>query len=182
MHWFYKHFSVHEFHGGGKSRRCTVCRLEIQEESRIPSERTSKWLGSKSRIPQMDNLSLRYGWSKEIRDYMLEDGSLSNLRSAGHLDLEENASHHFLKIVPGCQGFPLRCGNGVDTIVTSVENNGNPCRESLEALPLVEGEGCEALSSRSYRCHHVSQNTWKSMFLKIDKEHPRASRITPKHS
>ena len=33
-------------------------------------------------------------WVEGIRDSRLEDGSLSNLRSAGHLDLEESASHH----------------------------------------------------------------------------------------
>ena len=35
---------LHEFHDGGKSRRGTVCRLEIQDESRIPSEGASKMI------------------------------------------------------------------------------------------------------------------------------------------
>ena len=45
-----------------------------------------------SRILHLVNMGLRYGRSKGVRDYRLEDGVLGNLAAPCHL--EESASHH----------------------------------------------------------------------------------------
>ena len=46
---------------------------------------------------------------------------------------------------------------------------------SLGELPLVEGGGCEALSSRSHKEFHVVTCVWNVLYL----DHPQITQVTP---
>ena len=65
-----------------------------------------KWWGTMSRILHLIDMGLRYGRSKGVREYRLEEPPLTHL--AAPSDLEESASHHYVRPAVNCQPGYLR--------------------------------------------------------------------------